>query len=99
MSHINGLFPKSYQKQYQNDIIAGQKTNILRRFWAMMGKQDSPQGKLFYTDINIDKRVRKNHPLRKINKFVDFDFTYEEVKDKYGNNGNVSVLPPAILRL
>ena len=65
----------------------------------MMGKQSSPQGKLFYAGIDIDKRVRKNHPLRKINKFVDFDFTYEEVKDKYGDNGNVSVPPPVILKL
>ncbi len=65
----------------------------------MMGKQGLPQGKLFYAGIDIDKRVRKNHPLRKINKFVDFDFTYEEVKDKYGDNGNVSVPPPVILKL
>lgn len=65
----------------------------------MMGKQPPHQGKLFYTNIYIDKRVRANHPLRKVNELVDFDFTYDEVKECYGINGNESVPPPIILRL
>jgi len=65
----------------------------------MMGVQQPPQSSLFYTGINIEKRVRSNHPLRKVNELVDFDFAYNEVKDLYGNNGNVSVPPPAILKL
>jgi len=28
---------------------------------------------------------------------IDFDFIYNEVKDKYGINGNESVAPPVIL--
>lgn len=30
----------------------------------MMGHQDPLQSKLFYTDLNIDKRIRTDHPLR-----------------------------------
>jgi transposase len=65
----------------------------------MMGKQPPPQGKLFHTGIQLDKRIRKNHPLRGINSAIDFEFVYNEVKDKYGSNGNVSVPPPIILKL
>ncbi len=32
----------------------------------MMGMQQSPQSSLFYIGINIDKRVRCNHPLRRV---------------------------------
>lgn len=65
----------------------------------MMGVQQSPQNNLFYYGINLDKRVRANHPLRKVNQLIDFDFIYDEVKDFYGNNGNESVPPPVILKL
>jgi len=65
----------------------------------MMGKQQQPQNSLFYIGINIDNRVRENHPLRRVREYIDFDFAYSEVKDCYGNNGNVSVPPPIILKL
>jgi transposase len=65
----------------------------------MMGVQDPPQGKLYYTNFNLDKRIRPNHPLRKIDQLIDFDFVYQEVADKYGFNGNVSLPPPIILKL
>ena len=65
----------------------------------MMGVQQQPQSSLFHFGINIDKRIRSNHPLRKVNELIDFDFAYLEVKDRYGNNGNVSVPPPVILKL
>jgi transposase len=65
----------------------------------MMGVQQPPQSSLFYTGINIEKRIRSNHPLRKVNELIDFDFAYNEVKDHYGSNGNVSVPPPVILKL
>src|SRR3989337_3260095 len=66
---------------------------------AMMSYQDPPQRKLFYMGINLDKRIRKNHPLRKIRELIDFDFIYKEVEGKYGYNGNESVPPPVILKL
>jgi transposase len=65
----------------------------------MMGKQSDYQHKLFVTGFNLDKRVRKDHPLRKIAATIDFDFIYREVKDTYGEKGNVSVPPPVILKM
>ncbi|NOY52709.1 MAG: IS1182 family transposase [Deltaproteobacteria bacterium] len=65
----------------------------------MMGHQPPPQPSLFYTGFNLDQRIRKNHPLRKIDNLIDFEFIYQEVRDKYGSNGNISVAPPIILKL
>jgi transposase len=65
----------------------------------MMGRQPKIQNKLFYTAVNLEQRVRKNHILRKVRRYIDFDFIYNEVKDKYGINGNVSVAPPVILKM
>ncbi len=64
-----------------------------------MGRQPPCQPKLFYQDVSLEKRVPKNHILRKVKESVDFDFTYNEVKDTYGVNGYVSVPPPVILKL
>jgi transposase/uncharacterized protein (UPF0179 family) len=64
-----------------------------------MGRQKKVQMKLFYTKLNLDRRVRKDHILRKVKKYIDFDFIYNEVKGKYGINGNVSVPPPVILKM
>ncbi len=65
----------------------------------MMGRQSKVQNKLFYTAINLDQRIRKNHILRKVKRNIDFDFIYNEVKDTYGINGNESVAPPIILKM
>ena len=65
----------------------------------MMGREDPPQPSLFYTSFNLDKRIRPNHPLRKVAKAIDFGFVSEEVEHLYGTNGNVSVPPPVILKL
>jgi len=65
----------------------------------MMGHENPPQPSLFYTGINLEKRVRSDHVLRKVARLVDFDFVYREVKESYGYNGNVSVPPPMILKL
>lgn len=64
-----------------------------------MGKQGDPQDQLFIPGISLEKRVRKDHPLRKVKQKIDFDFIYKEVKDTYGSKGNVSVPPPVILKL
>lgn len=65
----------------------------------MMGHQSDYQHKLFVTDFNLEKRISKDHPLRKIRERIDFDFIYKEVGDTYGANGNVSVPPPVILKM
>jgi transposase len=66
---------------------------------AMMGRQPDFQHKLFITGFNLDKRIRKDHILRKISEKVDFDFIYKEVEHSYGLKGNVSVPPPVILKM
>ena len=65
----------------------------------MMGYQSPFQPKLFYHHVNLEKRVPHSHILRKIQGTIDFDFIYREVKDTYGDNGNVSVPPPVILKM
>jgi hypothetical protein len=65
----------------------------------MMRRQSKVQNKLFYTAINLEQRVRKNHILIKVKRNIDFDFIYNEVRDKYGINGNESVAPPIILKM
>jgi transposase len=64
-----------------------------------MGQQEGFQPKLFYHQINLDQRVPRDHLLRKIDQEIDFDFIYQEVKDTYGDNGNVSIPPPVILKM
>ena len=63
----------------------------------MMGREGPLQSKLFYTDFNLEQRIRKDHPLRHLSRRIDFDFAYQEVADQYGANGNVSFPPPVIL--
>jgi transposase len=65
----------------------------------MMGRKAEVQNKLFYEAINLDRRIRKDHILSKIAELIDFDFIYTEVRETYGNNGNVSVPPPVILKM
>lgn len=65
----------------------------------MMTYDSGNQGKLFYANINIEKRVHANHILRQIKEKIDFDFIYREVKDTYGYNGNESLPPPVILKM
>jgi transposase len=65
----------------------------------MMGLEEPTQHKLFYTNFNLESRIRQNHPLRMIAKKIDFNFVYESVAACYGQNGNVSVPPPVILKL
>jgi len=64
----------------------------------MMGRQPDYQHKLFATGLNLDKRVRYDHPLRKITATIDLDFICHEVKSTYGVKGNVSVPPFGYLK-
>jgi len=47
--------------------IKGGKTTL-----AMMSHQNPPERKLFYMGINLDKRIRKNHPDIPTPKIVDY---------------------------
>ena len=65
----------------------------------MMGYEPPDQDQLFVYGIYLEQRVRTNHPLRKIKALIDFSFVYDEVEETYGENGNVSLPPPVILKL
>lgn len=58
-----------------------------------------PQCELFSYRVNLDERVRQDHPLRKILAMCDFSFVREQVKDKYGTKGNVGIDPEIIVKL
>jgi transposase len=64
----------------------------------MMGQQQ-PQKELFSYQVDLDKRVRSEHPLRRVAAAIDFTFARAEVQATYGYNGNVSVDPAVVLKL
>jgi transposase len=64
----------------------------------MMGQQNQ-QKELFSYNVDLDRRVRADHPLRKIAATVDFSFARSEVEHAYGRNGHVSVDPAVILKM
>jgi transposase len=64
----------------------------------MMGEQKS-EPQLFNYAVNLEKRVRADHPLRQIKAAIDFSFVREEVAHCYGANGNESVPPEVILKM
>src|SRR5438067_1789197 len=64
----------------------------------MMGQHKSdPQ--LFNYAVNLEKRVRAAHPLRRVKATIDFGFVREEVAHCYGKNGNESVASEVILKM
>jgi transposase len=64
----------------------------------MMGEQKSAR-ELFNYAVNLEKRVRSNHPLRRVAAAIDFGFVREEVAHCYGKKGNESVAPEVILKM
>ena len=65
----------------------------------MMGKSNQLEPKLFYHGVSLDRRMPQEHPLRKIEQLVDFNFIRSKVADLYGTVGNESVDPAVILKL
>ena len=64
----------------------------------MMGEQKS-EPELFNYAVNLEKRVRSNHPLRRVKATIDFGFVREAVAHCYGKKGNESVDPVVILKM
>jgi transposase len=64
----------------------------------MMGRQKEER-ELFSYAINLEKRVRSDHPLRGIAAAIDFGFVREEVAHCYGTKGNESVPPEVIMKM
>jgi len=71
----------------------------MMRCRTMMGFQPDFQPQLFYHQFNLEQRIPDDHILRRIRERVDFDFIYTDVKDLYGERGNVSIAPPIILKM
>jgi transposase len=65
---------------------------------GMMGSQE-PQKEMFSYQIDLDRRVRSENPLRRIRETIDFGFVRAEVAALYGANGNESVDPAVILKM
>jgi hypothetical protein len=57
----------------------------------MMGERE-PQAPLLNYRVNLDKRVRRDHPLRRINEVLDLSFVRAQVGHTYGRRGNKSEL-------
>jgi transposase len=64
----------------------------------MMGERDA-QKQLWNYQVNLDKRVRSDHPLRRINETLELDFVRREVAKFYGTKGNVSEDPVVIMKM
>lgn len=64
----------------------------------MMGTHQ-PQPSLFAYRVDLEQRIRLDHPLRRVAAVVDFSFVRAQVAACYGHNGNVSVDPVVILKL
>ncbi len=65
----------------------------------MMGKPNQLEPKLFYHGVSLDRRIPQNHPLRKIEQHINFDFIRSQVAGLYGTRGQQSVDPAVILKL
>jgi transposase len=64
----------------------------------MMGEQKRER-ELFSYAVNLEKRVRSDHSLRRVSAAIDFKFVREEVARCYGTRGNVSVDPEVIMKM
>jgi len=73
-------------------------TYLVESRFSMMGSRDR-QKQLWSYRVNLDKRVRSDHPLRKINELLKLDFVREEVANFYGTKGNVSEDPAVIIKM
>lgn len=64
-----------------------------------MISEGESQAPMWSYQVNLDKRVRDDHPLRRINRVLDLGFVRSQVAHTYGRKGNKSVPPAVILRM
>jgi transposase len=64
----------------------------------MMSDEDS-QVPVWSYRVNLDQRVRSDHPLRRIRLALDLSFVRKAVAHTYGRKGNKSVPPEVIMRM
>jgi len=63
-----------------------------------MGQHEG-QKALFSYQVDLDRRVHADHPLRRVEAMIDFTFARAAVAHTYGHNGNESVDPAVLLKL
>lgn len=64
----------------------------------MLTRKENEQ--MNYEFVLLDELVKEDHLLRKINKYIDFDFIYDLVEDKYClDNGRPSVDPVVLFKM
>ena len=68
------------------------------RISGMMGVHQS-QEQLFSYRVNLEDRIRKDHPLRRVAAVIDFTFVRSEVARFYGKKGNEGVDPIILVKL
>lgn len=64
----------------------------------MMGLHQA-QPEFFSYRVNLEHRVRRDHPLRRVAQVIDFTFVRAEVARFYGKNGNEGVDPIILAKL
>lgn len=64
-----------------------------------MGPTQEAKPKLFHYGFNLEKRIRANNPLRRIQQVMDFSFVRDAVKDHYGKKGHKSEDPIVVMKL
>jgi transposase len=64
----------------------------------MLGESD-PHAPLWSYRVNLEKRVRDDHPLRRVNEVLDLSFVRPQVAHTYGRRGNKSVPPEVIVKM
>ena len=62
----------------------------------MMGIHEG-QKELFAYTVDLERRMRTDHPLRRVLAAVDFTFARSLVAHCYGHNGQVSADPAMLL--
>src|SRR6202158_6628862 len=63
----------------------------------MMGQQ--PRMELLFYHFGLQAQIPRDHLLRLINRYVDFGFVRERLKDFYSPAGRPSIDPEVLLRL
>lgn len=58
-----------------------------------------PRKGLFSYEVDLDRRVRPDHPVRRLNAVLDLSFVRAEVARCYGFNGHASVDPVVLVKL
>jgi transposase len=98
ISAEEGVLPKSFLQKKSSATRCGDMLKGCSHDVIMMGIQKS-EAQLFNYAVNLEKRVRINHPLRRVKAVVDFSFVREEVAHRYGHKGNESVPPEVIMKM